>query len=178
MVKSVTPGNVETEDFNRELEEYPTIVTGESKAIEMRADGATVSLRPSEVKAMSFAELAEAFQAQPVDSADVIESDSFGPVLDNKDKGKLVGIPFVIVHFEFHPGTFGEFVSLWVLTSKDERYIVNDGSTGIYAQCRKLLDTKGIDSMITCREGLRVSEYEYTDKATGEKRPAKTYYLS
>lgn len=117
------------------------------------------------------------FAAQSLDSTEALGTDQFGPVLDTGNKMTLVGLPFVIVKWNFYTGDIGEFVSAWVITKTDDRFIVNDGSTGIYAQLKALTDETGQDSGLVCRHGLRVSEYDYTkpDGTVGGR--AKTFYI-
>jgi len=96
-------------------------------------------------------------------------------ILPDRNKDTLVGNPFVIVNVRFSEGDHGEFVSLHVVTKSGEKWIVNDGSTGIYAQCksaRKNLAGAFMD------KGLRRSDYDYVNVKTGEKTAAKTYYLA
>lgn len=96
-------------------------------------------------------------------------------VLSTKDKARLVGVPLLILNWNFNDGENGEFVSAQVMTNT-ERLIVNDGSTGIYKQLKALADTGEVRA-IFAKHGLRKSEYEYTDPKTQEKKPAVTYYI-
>lgn len=120
---------------------------------------------------LSFDDIA----GQSIDSTEALGTDQFGPILS--DKMVLVGLPFVIVKWNFYQGDVGEFVSAWVLTKTNDRLIMNDGSTGIYAQLRALTDATGQDSGLICRHGLRVSEYDWTkpDGTVGGR--AKTFYI-
>lgn len=102
-----------------------------------------------------------------------------------KDKAELVGAPFLILDYGFHPGDYGDegFVSVSAITDKNRKIVFNDGSGGIRAQLQDL-SAKGILSGIICKAGLRVSSYFYNEK-TGETSntggpgfaPASTYYL-
>lgn len=121
--------------------------------------------------------LAHAVDGDVVDIADSPLSTGFA-VLATDAKARLVGVPFIILDWRFANGDNGEFVSLVVVTKSNEKLIVNDGSTGIRDQMKRLGATP---RAIGVRHGLRVSEYDYEDmdKSTGEitiKR-AKTYYL-
>lgn len=95
----------------------------------------------------------------------------------SKDKEGLVGIEFVIVDWRFTEsdayGDEGEFVTVRLITAQNAKLIINDGSTGIMKQL-KGIDQEGV---LYVKNGLRVSEYEYTD-AKGKKSKARTYYLS
>lgn len=110
----------------------------------------------------------------PIDASTVI-GDGFA-LLDNKEKRSLVGVPFILLGWKFSKGDHGEFVSAHIVTSRDEKYILNDGSTGVCAQLRAMTND-GINGAVACRNGLRESAYEYTDEKTGEVKPAVTYYI-
>lgn len=142
-------------------------------------NSATTTLAPSLPKAevlreMSFDEIAGLFEGRTVDVTDVVESDALGEVLNGEGKDKLIGEAFFILDWRFNTGDQGEFVSLRVVTKRGVKYIVNDGSTGIFAQIQKAA-TK-VDGGIACRHGLRRSDYTYTDQK-GAERPASTYYI-
>lgn len=93
------------------------------------------------------------------------------------DKGTLVKVPFVGLRWRFTEGDMGSFVSLEIVTEDGRRLVVNDGSTGIYRQLRTLTDETGRMQGITCRKGLRRSDYTYADEK-GLERPATTFYLA
>lgn len=105
-------------------------------------------------------------------------------VMKTDDKAQLVGVGFLIAEWHFAEGDNGEFVSLTVITEKNEKLIVNDGSTGIRDQVHDL-ESRGFFAPILVRNGLRVSEYFY-DPNTGEKfknkadglKKATTFYLA
>lgn len=97
------------------------------------------------------------------------------------DKNRLIGVPLVAVKIDFHKSELsaeGEFVSLHVVTQDGRKFIVNDGSSGIFAQIKELWSRKpelqGLPLMV--RRGLRRSDYTYMDE-TGKAKPATTYYL-
>lgn len=137
-------------------------------------DGVSVEMTLADLKEMGTADLLSTFGAQAAE--DVLGSDQYGPILE--DKGRLVGVPFVIVYWEKHEkGNFGSFVSMFIIDKNDNRYIVNDGSTGIRDQLERLSKESPTNGMIVCRNGFRVSDYMYTDPKTGDERPAKTYYI-
>lgn len=114
-----------------------------------------------------------------VDSRDVL-GDGF-ELVPTPEKTRLVGVPFVIVDYSFAQGDNGEFATMRIVTKRDEKLIVNDGSTGIRDQLHQL-DAAGIDGVILVERGLRVSEYtvELPNPKTGELEPskAKTFYLA
>lgn len=83
-------------------------------------------------------------------------------LLANKDT--LIGVPCLFMEWHFYPGDFGEFVSARIATKQGEngvgRYIVNDGSTGIYQQLRDYTDRYSKHGGLVSRHGLRKSEYD------------------
>lgn len=107
-------------------------------------------------------------------------------VLDEKShpqgKGHLVGTEFLIVKYGRHASETivgKEFTSLHIVTKEGgEKWIVNDGSTGIHEQCVTLKAELGTICPLYVPRGLRVSEYDYTDEKTGAVSKAKTYYLN
>lgn len=104
-----------------------------------------------------------------IDSADL--GDGFAVV---EEKDTLLGVPFIVLAVNIGNGDHGEFVSCRIVTEDGRKLVVNDGSTGIYAQIKMLWEkrpeTKG--KPIICRNGLRKSEYDHP-----EHGHAKTYYL-
>jgi len=130
----------------------------------------------------AFAALAE-LGTDVVDIADVIGS-GFS-LLDDKDKGRLVGVPMLLIAWAFSPGLYGQFVTTFVITATGEKYIVNDGSTGICKQLAEFTGVSGRQNGLRVMKGLRRSDY-LIDKATkepvgrdfaGETEPASTFYL-
>jgi hypothetical protein len=142
------------------------------RSVAIRSEHTNREISTTELKELNLNQLIDALGVSEV--SDVIPTDQYGPVLE--DKAKLCGVPFMLVHWEFHGGDFGEFVSMWVLTLDDKRYIVNDGSTGIYQQLKETTGKHNIDSMLVCRHGLRESKYTYTGP-DGKERPASTFYI-
>lgn len=131
----------------------------------------------AELRELSFDQLQQL--GLDITTADeAIGSDQYGPILE--DKQALVGKPCMFVHWEFYPGDFGEFVSAWVITmenGQEARYIVNDGSSGIYAQLKGLTTNKGVDSMMFAKHGLRVSTYDKEMPNGTVLKDCKTYYI-
>lgn len=95
-------------------------------------------------------------------------------LLENKDQ--LIGVPFIAVTWDFHQGDHGEFVSVKLMTKDGQKYIVNDGSSGIRDQLIGYTNKKGTQGGLFCEKGLRRSQYEY-EAEDGTKKPATTYYL-
>jgi hypothetical protein len=112
-------------------------------------------------------------ESNVVAASDVI-GDGF-KLLDNKDQ--LIGVPFLAVQWDFHEGDHGEFVAMKVMTQDGQKFIVNDGSSGIRDQVMAYTAKTGNYGGLFCLKGLRRSNYTYTDKDTGKESPATTYYL-
>lgn len=76
-----------------------------------------------------------------------------------EDKSTLAKTAFMIVEMSDHvdKDTGRVFWSLRVVTRQGDRYIVNDGGTGIAVQCAEMRDA-GITLPVYCR-GLRRSDY-------------------
>lgn len=96
-------------------------------------------------------------------------------ILEEKDH--LVGVPFVVLRWRFHNGNFGPFVSAEIVTENNGRYILNDGSTGIYQQLKAFGEKTGQNGGLLVKGGLTRSDYEYKDEK-GRDVPATTFYLS
>lgn len=101
-------------------------------------------------------QLAERVNGNVVDISE--ELGSGFAILD--DKAKLVGREFVLIQWRFSVGDFTRpFVSAGLVTKQGEKFIMNDGGTGImqtlldYSQ-----DTKRFGG-IKVPKGLRVSKY-------------------
>lgn len=146
-----------------------------SKAIEK-----SVRLSSDDLAAMSTWEEAAALLEK---SGAVIEI--FGDGFNVVDKDELRGVPFMIVDMHFSQGDYGEFVSVCAITKNQDKVVFNDGSTGVYAQIKGLVERRGTAIGLVVERGIRVSEY-YRNEKTGETAnekvnadyvPAKTYYL-
>lgn len=94
-------------------------------------------------------------------------------VLEEKDR--LIKVPFVAIKIDRHEkGDHGPFVSLHIVTSDGRKYIINDGSTGIFAQVEELWSRKPqLRTMpLLVRRGLRRSDYIHPEHGA-----STTYYL-
>lgn len=105
-------------------------------------------------------------------------------VLDEKShpqgKGHLIGEDCIVVKYGVHDSETvvgKKFTSLHIVTKSGEKWIVNDGSTGIHEQCLTMKAELGTICPLRVPRGLRVSEYDYTDDK-GVTSQAKTYYLN
>lgn len=107
----------------------------------------------------------------------------YGTGFEVVDKETLLRTPFVILEWRFHDGDIGEFVSFSAVTEDGRKVVVNDGSTGILQQLRKVSDKRienGVpdpQTRLLVKKGLRVSRYKFLDDK-GKERDAATYYLA
>lgn len=108
-------------------------------------------------------------------------------VLEKKER--LIEVPFMILDYRFHEGKQGEFASVAIMTKlpievdgqPHSKFVVNDGSTGIKDQLKRIEEervAKGNDMRrpLYCPKGLRKSTYEV--EVDGETTEATTYYLA
>lgn len=109
-----------------------------------------------------------------------------------KDKDALIGVPFFIrnVRFSQDKTTKKEFVILHVVDERNNRYLVTDGSTGLFTQISRIVEQR-IDAgsptpynFILCANGLRKSEFgidkDGNTVAIGDpalESKAATYYI-
>jgi hypothetical protein len=122
----------------------------------------------------ALALLRETYGNTGIIAADEVIGSGFG-LLTNKDL--LVGVPFVILKWQFYPGKFtSEFSTCMVVTTDGRKYLVNDGGTGICKQLTELTAETGRQGGLVARKGLSRSDYTYTDER-GEESPATTYYI-
>lgn len=99
-------------------------------------------------------------------------------------KTLLIDVPFVILDWSFSTGEQGEFVSVIIVTRDGKKYIITDGSTGIYAQLKRL--PRLTSGVIGVAKGLRRSDYDRTDEQgqpiindkTGKVERGSTFYLN
>lgn len=113
---------------------------------------------------------------------DVVNAADFGDgfdILPTKEKTRLVGQPFIILEYSFHPSKEfgGDFVAIRLVTKAGEKLILTDGSTGIREQLKTIAGESNTTQGLFIPRGLRASDYEYADPQTGEMRQARTYYL-
>lgn len=119
----------------------------------------------------------------PLESAD--QYGSGFDILDNK--GLLVDVPFVILEWRFNASDLAEggFVSAAIVTERNDKWIINDGGTGIFEQLKRvtasrLRTRKGHPQLgLVCQNGLSVSNYETTVNINGKDTAIKgtTYYI-
>jgi hypothetical protein len=129
----------------------------------------------------TWQEIAQQFEV--VDVREVLPGFSLEP-----DKEKLIGRPFAIVEWIFRDsdkvmrkGVPAQYVSVsLIVKDMNERLVINDGGTGIYAQLmeitRKLGPGGKAKKALYVPKGLRKSEYIFDNgEQSGE---AVTYYLA
>lgn len=94
------------------------------------------------------------------------------------DKTRMIGVPFIVLEWRFivDKKTDNEYVSVLVMNSDGNKARFNDGSTGVYAQLKKLTEEYGVHGGVQCRQGLRRSEY--TVMVDGKNTYATTFYLA
>ena len=90
----------------------------------------------------------------------------------------MIGVPFIVLDFRFivDEKTKREYVTVLVMNGQGGKARFNDGSTGIYAQLKKIHEQYGVQP-IACKFGLRKSDYEVQND-DGTITPATTYYLA
>lgn len=76
-----------------------------------------------------------------------------------EDKGKLEDVEFVLLQWRFNAGDFGGFVSAGLVTINGDKYIINDGSTGIMSQLMELTQETKRFGGVKVPNGLRKSQY-------------------
>lgn len=117
-----------------------------------------------------------------------------------KDKGELLGKPFIVLAWFFREGEYGDggFVSAEIVTEDGRKLVINDGSTGIRDQLVGVTERRRSTGLANETVGLAVpggltkSDY-FRHEGTGEiaraipeggKKgkdgwlPASTYYLA
>jgi hypothetical protein len=120
----------------------------------------------------------ETFGAELV-SADETLGNGF-TILNGPAKDVLIGHQMIVMSWNFNIGDVGPFVSVQCVAKLPGggtlKAIINDGSTGIYAQLDTLYQRTGKLGGLHVKHGLRRSDYTYTNDK-GEESPASTYYL-
>lgn len=87
------------------------------------------------------------------------------------DKIRLMGVQLLLLDWRFNPGEYGkEFVSIHAVTGsstgKADKWILNDGGTGICRDLREYSDKTNRYGGLYLEKGLRISRYP-TDPETG-----------
>lgn len=99
--------------------------------------------------------------------------DYLGDGFSVADKATLIGTPFLILDWRFNEDESSQrgFVSVSIMTKHNEKFVVNDGGTGIMAQMQEIQDA-GVQPPLLVAKGLRRSDY--TVEGVGD---ATTFYL-
>lgn len=122
----------------------------------------------------SFEELMNTLAAAGISPVDANEAFNGGFTLTIKEVMK--DVPHVIMDWKFSKGDYGEdFVIVRAMTTDNRKVVYNDGSTGIRQQLRQYEEAHGKNPVYS--NGLRVSEYLYTDPSDGKEKPATTWYI-
>lgn len=142
--------------------------------------------------AITFEELIAAAEAEGLTEADLTFVGSPYEVLDGPGKAVLVDTPFFVRWWRYAIDRVTErpYVVLYLVTRDNRMFILTDGSTGIFAQLRRVTGERigaGLanpNANLMAANGLRFSEYG----VTAEGKPAKpgdkvdslarTYYLA
>jgi hypothetical protein len=100
-------------------------------------------------------------------------------VLDNKDV--LIGVPLILMRWVFNEGDYGVvgFVSIATITAHHERFILNDGGTGIRDQLLAYSTQSRRFGGLRVDRGLSKSEYSTCPGPDGGKtqcgKPMRKY---
>lgn len=174
------------ESTESNVTEFPGQVTGE----ELAGNGVAVERRLSDDDLRGIDSFEAAMRAVTgVLGAEIVDaSEELGTgfiLLDSKEKGQLVGKACIFLSWNFNTsddvtddaGNPTEFVSAQVVVKVNnagaiERFIVNDGSTGIYRQLRAYTDRTGRTAGLAAKRGLRRSDYK-----TPDGKDATTFYI-
>jgi hypothetical protein len=135
---------------------------------------------------VTFEDAMALMQSAGISVDDAAEAIGDGFVL-LEDKAKLQDVPCLFMTWSFSPGEYGngEYVTARVVAKLDNgtvaKYVLNDGSTGIYKQLREYTDMSGKLGGLAAHGGLKVSNYtkDIFNPKTGKEEPtaATTVYI-
>jgi hypothetical protein len=107
----------------------------------------------------------------------------FGLLPGNR-KQELVGVPFMIIYFEFKNGKDdSSFVECHIITTNDERHIVRDSSRGIHEQLRQIYQKRVSSGHpvpncgVYVSKGLTYRDNPYTSPS-GDQTTTRTFLLT
>lgn len=101
---------------------------------------------------------------RPVESASDLIGNGYTLYRGDDAKARLIGVPMFLQHWNINRGgDFGDFVSVIGITKTGQKFIINDGSTGIAQQVAKLDRERGAGGVIV-ESGLRSSTYSTCGK--------------
>lgn len=109
-----------------------------------------------------------------LDDATKVMGDGFVFV---EDKNRLVGVPFVVVKFDFGVDkNDNRYALVWLITEGNDKFRIYDASTGILKQLTEYAEKTTKYTGLLCKSGLTRSDYEV--EVNGKKQTAVTYYLA
>jgi len=168
----------------------PKATNGATESVEKILDGETVAASTEIVRRpqysaqdmreiQSFDDALALMTEQGIAVEDATEAIGDGFVL-LEDKNKLSGVPCLFMTWSFSDGEFGEFVAARVIAKLDNgsiaKYVVTDGSTGIYEQLRDFTKEHGGEIVgLKVMGGLRPSTYD--KEIDGKMTKATTFYI-
>lgn len=154
--------------------------TGEILSLDETVETLNKLFHVNDVEAANIDSVTD-LQAMFADQGGIIEFK--GSVFDVVDKELLISKPFTIVDIRFYNGSYGEACAVLALTEDGKKVVFNDGSTGVFEQCRRMVAHVGRRGGFNCPNGLRASRYEWQEKdfdgnPIGTPKPAVTYYIA
>lgn len=110
--------------------------------------------------------------------------DGFMLLKGDDQKATLVGVPFLFMTMTIsesdeitRDGKPTEYVTARVVTKDSKKYILVDGGTGVFQQCKDWMDKNpGKRGGLVALYGLTRSDYKYTNEK-GDQTPATTFYI-
>jgi hypothetical protein len=98
------------------------------------------------------------------------------------EKDKVIGVPFIVMEWRFNEGDFGEFCSAAIVTKNGDKFVINDGSTGIRLQLQMVTAARIAQGKVNPQAGLMVPNgltvSSYETEIDGKMTKARTFYLS
>lgn len=127
----------------------------------------------------SYADVAAYATEAGLAAVDVSDYGTGVELLDKNGKNRLVGVEFLILDWQWRTGDFAEegYVSLTLMTKDGSKYVLNDGSTGIREDVRRLERKIGGKAIVKVGKGLSRGDYTYV-APDGTETPATTYRLN
>lgn len=133
----------------------------------------------SRVDLASVTTFEQAFALAEATYGEIISSEELGDGFAVVEKSSLVGVPFLILGWEAGKNEkHGPFTIVRGITKDNGKVLFVDGSTGIKDQLAVFQQVSGRTGGLLAVDGLRVSNYTYTDPADGKDKPASTYYIA
>jgi hypothetical protein len=132
----------------------------------------------------TFADAVELCKTQQLMSPEQAQELTGFGLLPGKHKELLLGVPFLIICFDFRVGhDNSSFVECPIVTTHNDKYLLRDSSKGIYVQLSMLYkerleagEARPFRSHYV-RKGLTFQDHNYIT-ASGESSMSRTYYLT